>query len=200
MIPDRSTVDFEEAFHRHYEPLYRYLYRLTGDGDLAEDLAQEAFIRLLENPVGDGGVKAWLFTVGTNLVRDRSRVRGRREELLNQYDSQSTRPDRPDVELERRQRIAAVRAALHQLNERDREMLLLREEGFKYAEIAEVVGVAPSSVGTLLARALKRFEDAFDPATTTSEEAPEESRTRRPGGREERGGVEGADGSTPETS
>lgn len=193
-------MDLEQAFHRHYEQLYRYLFRLTGDGDLAEDLAQEAFIRLLENPVGDGGLKAWLFTVGTNLVRDRSRVRGRREELLNQYDSQSTQPDRPDVELERRRRIAAVRAALGQLSERDREMLLLREEGFKYSEIAEVVDVAPSSVGTLLARALKRFESAYDPANTSSGEATDETRARRPGGREDRGGVEGADGSDTETS
>lgn len=178
-------MDFESAFDRHYETLFRYLFRLTGDGDLAEDLAQETFIRLLEHPVEDGGLKAWLFTVGTNLVRDRSRVRGRREELLNQYDPQSMRPDRPDTELERRRRIAAVRAALGELSDRDREMLLLREEGFKYAEIAEVVGVAPSSVGTLLARALKRFEDAYDPANVASDETNGEPRTRRPGGRDD---------------
>jgi DNA-directed RNA polymerase specialized sigma24 family protein len=42
-------------------------------------------------------------------------------------------------------------------------MLLMREEGFRYREIAAVVNVAPASVGTLLARAVRRFEKALDP-------------------------------------
>lgn len=68
---------------------------------------------------------------------------------------------RPDEATERSLRIAAVRAALAQIGPRDREILLMREEGFRYAEIAEVVGVAPGSVGTLLARALRRFAAAY---------------------------------------
>ena len=54
-----------------------------------------------------------------------------------------------------------MRTALAKLAPRDREILLMREEGFRYAEIAEVVGVAPSSVGTLLARALGRFSSVY---------------------------------------
>jgi RNA polymerase sigma-70 factor (ECF subfamily) len=56
---------------------------------------------------------------------------------------------------------SGLRAALAELAPRDREILLMREEGFRYAEIAEVVGVAPSSVGTLLARALRRFSTVY---------------------------------------
>ncbi len=48
-------------------------------------------------------------------------------------------------------------------------MLLMREEGFRYSEIAKVIDVAPGSVGTLLARALKRFEKALDPKYVESE-------------------------------
>jgi RNA polymerase sigma-70 factor, ECF subfamily len=54
-----------------------------------------------------------------------------------------------------------VRAALEEVPERDRTLLLMREEGFKYDEIARIVGVAPGSVGTLLARALNRFADVY---------------------------------------
>lgn len=160
-------MDYEEVFDRHYAALFRYLHRLTGDADVADDLAQEAFIRLLEKDVTDEGIRSWLFTVARNLVRDRSRVRSRREELLDQYDTGPSRPRRPDETAERKERVEAVRAALDELSERDRTMLLLREEGFKYSEIAEVVGVKPSSVGTLLARALRRFEEAYDPGKRT---------------------------------
>lgn len=155
-------MDYNEVFDRHYDALFRYLHRLTGDEDLAEDLAQETFVRLLEQPVSEDGIRSWLFTVGRNLLRDRSRVRTRREELLDQFDTGPSRPERPDEATERRERVKAVRDALDQLSERDRTILLLREEGFKYAEIAEVIGVATSSVGTLLARALRRFENAYD--------------------------------------
>lgn len=160
-------MDYEKVFDRHYSALFRYLHRLTGDADVADDLAQEAFIRLLEKDVSDQGIRSWLFTVARNLVRDRSRVRSRREELLDQYDTGPSRPRRPDEAAERKERVEAVRTALEELSERDRTMLLLREEGFKYSEIAEVVGVKPSSVGTLLARALRRFEEAYDAGKKT---------------------------------
>lgn len=159
-------MDYEEVFHSHYSAVFRYLHRLTGDADVADDLAQETFVRLLEKQVSDEGIRSWLFTVARNLVRDRSRVRSRREELLDQYDTGPSRPQRPDEAAERQERVEAVRAALDELSERDRTMLLLREEGFKYSEIADVIDVSPSSVGTLLARALRRFEDAYDPGKT----------------------------------
>ena len=57
----------------------------------------------------------------------------------------------------RERAIQRVREALGVLSQRDREMLLLRQEGFSYREIAEVAGVSPRSVGTILARALQRF-------------------------------------------
>ena len=62
---------------------------------------------------------------------------------------------------EEAERIAEVRAVLERIPPRDRQLLLMREEGFKYEEIARVIGVAPASVGTLIARALKRFTEAY---------------------------------------
>lgn len=163
-------MDFETAFDRHYPALYRYLYRLTGDEDVAEDVAQESFIRLLENEVPESSVQSWLFTVGTNLVRDRARTRERRRRLLEAEDYGPDPPTRPDESTERAERIERVREALAELKDRDRKILLLREEGFQYSEIAEMIGVKASSVGTLLARALRRFEEAYrgleDPGET----------------------------------
>lgn len=161
-------MDFEAAFNSHYESLFRYVQRLVGDPDLASDVVQESFVRLLDNPLPDDEVRRWLFTVATNLVRDDARMKTRRQRLLvERYESSDLAGDPvevPDRAAARSERIAAARAALEQLAERDRRMLLMREEGFRYAEIAEVIGVAPGSVGTLLARALRRFEEALDPA------------------------------------
>ena len=154
-------MDFESQYDKLYPSLFRYLHRLTGDADAAEDIAQEAFVRLLKQSLPEDEVRPWLFTVAMNLVRDTARKTERRTRLLTTAPTLVTPTVLPDEGLERSERVARVRAVLDQLSERDRQLLLMREEGFKYDEIAAVVGVAPASVGTLIARALKRFTDAY---------------------------------------
>lgn len=154
-------MDFDDVFARLYPSLYRYLHRLTGDADAAEDIAQEAFVRLLRQPLPEAEVRPWLFTVAMNLVRDRARKNERRQRLLGGAPPLVSAATRPDEAVEQAERIETVRAALDRLSDRDRQLLLMREEGFKYEEIAGVIGVAPASVGTLIARALRRFVDVY---------------------------------------
>lgn len=169
-------MDFDAAYESHHPALYRYVHRLVGDPDLAADVVQESFVRLLDHPLPDDEVRRWLFTVATNLVRDDARMRTRRQRLLvERYQRSDLSPDpaeEPDRTAVRSERIAAVRAALDELPDRDRQMLLMREEGFRYSEIAKAIDVAPGSVGTLLARALRRFIGALDPAFKMGEAEP----------------------------
>lgn len=153
-------MNYDRLFEQLYPPLLRYLRRLTGDADAAEDAAQEAFVRLTEQSLPEGEVRPWLFTVATNLVRDRARKEGRHRRL-QPHVPESRGPELPDVALARRERVGQVRRALAELPERDRTMLLMREEGFKYDEIARAVDVAAGSVGTLLARASRRFAETY---------------------------------------
>lgn len=155
-------MNFETAFDRYHDAVYRYVHRLTGNPDEADELTQETFVRLLEHEVDGDKTKSWLFTVARNLVRDRSRTRRRRAELVEGEDLGPADPETPEETLRRSDRRRTVREALDRLKPRDREMLLMREEGFSYAEIADVVGVATTSVGTLLSRALRRFADAYE--------------------------------------
>ena len=155
-------MNYEAAFQRLYPSLFRYLQRLTGDEDVAEDLAQETFVRLLRQKIPEDEIRPWIFTVAMNLVRDRARKSERRLRLLSTAPELVTRPPLPDEQTERNERIGRVRGVLDRLPERDRQLLLMREEGFKYEEIARVVGVAPASVGTLIARALKRFVAMYE--------------------------------------
>lgn len=156
------TVDIDDLFHRLYPSLFRFLVRTTGDKDVAEDIAQEAFVRLLRQSIPGDEAKPWLYTVATNLVRDRARRSTRRERIMMSVPVSATETMQPDEALERNEKIAEVRQVLARLPERDRTLLIMREEGFTYAEIAKVVGVAPTSVGTLLARALRRFVAAYE--------------------------------------
>ncbi len=153
-------MNYDRLFEELYPALLRYLRRLTGDADAAEDAAQEAFVRLTENALPEAEVRPWLFTVATNLVRDRARKEDRHRRLQPHVPTASG-PELPDVSLARRERIGQVRRALAELPERDRTMLLMREEGFKYDEIASAVNVAAGSVGTLLARAARRFAETY---------------------------------------
>ncbi|HSR41040.1 MAG TPA: sigma-70 family RNA polymerase sigma factor [Longimicrobiales bacterium] len=157
-------MSFDDAlFDRLYPRLVRYGWRLTGDRDEAEDVAQEAFVRMVQRDVtgSEDGVRVWLFRTALNVVRDRARVRSNRERLLEENPPDLPAPDTPEEVTERRGDLVRARRALEALDPRDREILLLRQEGFKYREIAEAVEVAASSVGTLLARAQRRFAETY---------------------------------------
>ncbi|MGQ0815406.1 MAG: sigma-70 family RNA polymerase sigma factor [Gemmatimonadota bacterium] len=155
-------MDFDALFQRLYPSLFRYLHRLTGDADIADDIAQEAFVRLLKQSLPEAEVRPWLFTVAMNLVRDHARKVERRQRLLTTAPILVSPSVLPDEAVERSEAVGSVRIVLDQLSTRDQQLLLMREEGFKYEEIARVIGVAPASVGTLIARALRRFAELYE--------------------------------------
>jgi RNA polymerase sigma factor (sigma-70 family) len=158
------AVDFDLTFDELYPPLLRYCHRLTGDRDAAEDTAQEAMVRLythgVEGPTP--ALRVWLFKTATRLVRDRYRVEENRRRLLEANPVTPGETEGTERALERGRERRRVRKVLEQLGDRDREMLLMRYEGFSYREIAEMVDVAATSVGTLLARAERRFLDVLE--------------------------------------
>ncbi len=159
----RNAVDFDTTFDEEYMPLVHYCHRLCGDRDTAEDVAQEAMVRLFERDVegSSDGIRAWLFKTATHLVRDRYRVEGNRKRLLSENPVMPTETESPADALERAEDRARARRALDAMPDRDRELLLMRYSGFSYREIAEAVDVAATSVGTLLARAERRFTDVL---------------------------------------
>jgi RNA polymerase sigma-70 factor, ECF subfamily len=146
-------------FEEHHAALRRYLARFTGDADIAADIAQEAFVRFLEHAPDPAMAGPWLFRVATNLARDASRSSTRRRQLVMRGKammSHSDPPPAPDRAVSRTQARKMVAEAFEALSEKERMALLLREEGFAHREIAEALGTTTGSVGTLMARALRK--------------------------------------------
>jgi RNA polymerase sigma factor (sigma-70 family) len=158
--------EVEELFAAHHDAIYRHLVRLTGDGDLAADLAQETFVRWVEREPDRSNPRAWLYTVATNLARDHGRVGARRLTLIQGADRTTGMGEAepaPDGEVESNQTRDLVRKALDALSDKERTLLLMQQEGFTHREIAQAIDVNPKSVGVLLSRALRRFGDLARP-------------------------------------
>lgn len=118
-------------------------------------------MRLVSRPLPEAEARPWLFRVATNLFLDRTRTARRHERLLTLTPVLPGALPQPDEAVEREEQVELVRGALDALPERDRTLLLMRAEGFRYEEIARAVDVAPGSVGTLLTCATRRFIAAY---------------------------------------
>lgn len=168
-MPDRQL---ENAYLAEFPRLFRRLAYLLGNRSAAEDVAQDAFIQLYrEGPADLRNVGGWLNRVAIrlayNYLRGERRRRDREERVASDPGiggaAGASHPAAPSAEDRAWSNIQAeaVHRALQRLNPRDRLALLLRHEGHGYAEVAEAVDVDVSSVGTLLARATRRFAAAL---------------------------------------
>ena len=157
--------------HRYVELLAR---RIIVDAHRAEDIAQEAFLRLVRQLLSHDGeikVRAWLHRTTTNLAIDEHR----RLRTMQHYQEQASpieelqraleryHEDHPERAAERREiRLLIVRVIEH-LPVRYRQILALRElEGMDYPHIAERMGLSISAVESLLFRARRRFTEVYD--------------------------------------
>ncbi|MFN0181899.1 MAG: sigma-70 family RNA polymerase sigma factor [Gemmatimonadales bacterium] len=172
MPPLPSWQDqFARLFNAHHPGLFRYFARLSGDPDLAADLAQEALVALYRRGEAPETPGPWLVTVAMNRFRNARAKVARRTRLLTTARSEMAQADpSPPADgavLASGER-TRVRGILDGLEPREREILLLRAEGYSYREIAVALGIKDTSVGTILARAraafLERYGDGSDPS------------------------------------
>lgn len=193
-IQAHPTDRFDDLFRLLYPSLVPLAGRLLSDRAEAEDVVQEAFLRLaraghhnadagrplLEQP--DEVVGAWLRRVTMNLSINRLRDRRRAEARLlraTRLDSALdlehglTDDDSPARALLRAEARDEVQAALATLPERQRTCLLLRHAGHSYTEIAEALGIALGSVGVYLQRGERAFRAAYRPDDSDHHPQPE---------------------------
>ncbi|MBO8158776.1 MAG: sigma-70 family RNA polymerase sigma factor [Thermosyntropha sp.] len=141
--------------------IYRYAFYLTGEKEVAQDICQEVFLRWfsLDRPEEIEQPRAWLRKVCTHLSYNYLRHRNVR---LNLEDYEALESKEIASNMDRDLTNFEVEEALKRLSWKDQLLLKLRMEGLSYKEIAEVMGISLGSVGTLLARAMKRFKVEYE--------------------------------------
>jgi RNA polymerase sigma-70 factor (ECF subfamily) len=178
-VRDGSAAAFEELVLRYQSRLLRLLERLVGDRELAEDLAQEVFLRMYRSRkqyVAGAKFATWLFTIANNAASNALRNRSRRHEInLRGADSGSgTRPmDKlaqaasglmPARQLDKAEVRQVVQSAMESLSERQRLAVLLNKfEGMSYADVAQTMELSLEAVKSLLSRAREKLREALEP-------------------------------------
>jgi RNA polymerase sigma factor (sigma-70 family) len=133
------------------------------------ELVQDACLRFCESPTepseAGGNDRARLFRIARNLAIDLLR----RREVRRRYDPELERTnvlvltrDNPEQRLLKKERRDLIEAVFKQMDERQKECLLLRGSGRSYGEIAAVLGLSPESVGPTLGRALRKFRTMYE--------------------------------------
>lgn len=161
-----DVASFEALFYRHYDRVYGLLFRLIGSRAEAEDVTQEVFLKLYRQPLRGRqrhNVSAWLYRVATNMGYNHLRGRTRRwQRNTVLVPKESMDPIDPAEKVVRDEIKVAVRIVLARLPERQAQLLLLRQMGLSYAELAIACDIAPGSVGKLLSRAADAFRKVYD--------------------------------------
>jgi RNA polymerase sigma factor (sigma-70 family) len=167
-------ASFEALLAPHLPTLHRLAYRLTGSVADAEDLLQDALVRLYERRAELAAIEAlgpWLKRVLHNLFIDRARHYAKRR-LVSIGSAESERvlievavgfAPGPAAEAERRVDITALEAELGRLSVEHRTVLLMHDaEGYKLNEIQEITGVAIGTLKSRLHRARSRLRELLE--------------------------------------
>jgi RNA polymerase sigma-70 factor (ECF subfamily) len=153
---------FAEIVEHYQAPVVRYLFRLTGDHELARDLAQDTFVQAYKAILKTDSnlrLKAWLYRIATNNVLQ-NRRRGRLLTFIDFADWR--RPESGTGSADDTPDITAVQQALSRVPAGHRICLVLHfVEGFKYGEIAETLGISQEAVRKRVARGKQAFRKAF---------------------------------------
>ena len=156
-------------FERHHRSLFRYLLSLTRNREIAEDLVQDVFFRILRSRAtyqSERSFQVWMYQIARNANLDRVRQRHGEVIGIDEFgagipDIAASEPD-PETFAARNQDVKLLRAAMARLAADKREILVLsRFQGLKYTEIAEVLGCELNTVKVRVHRAMRALEQIY---------------------------------------
>jgi len=179
-VQDGDTDCYDVLVERYKIRLFNYLYRLTGNRDEAEEIAQEAFVKAYihaDKYKTIAKFSTWLYTIATNLVRNRVRSRSRAPQLISLWtrgwnDSEEERAIEiedntrrtPDEEINDAELSGIINRAIAGIPEKYRESFVLREiNELSYEEIAAVTGLKLGTVRSRINRARNYFRQLVAP-------------------------------------
>ncbi|HYP06146.1 MAG TPA: RNA polymerase sigma factor [Bryobacteraceae bacterium] len=166
-VRDGDSTSFALLLERHRNPVVHFLYRMVQNQAVAEELAQEVFLRVYRSRGSyepTAKFSTWLFRIATHLALNWIRD-GRHEKALESLDSPAGADDAPmrqfsdgapsvEQTLVRQARMAEIRAAIEALPEKQKAAVLMHKyQEMEYSQIASVLGCSESAVKSLVFRA-----------------------------------------------
>lgn len=178
-VRDNDAQAFEELMQRYQNRVLALLTHLVGSRDLAEDLAQEVFLRVYrarKRYVPGAKFSTWLFTITGNVASNALRTKARRKEVHLEPRPNDSAPHSLDAmalaasgmmptrQLDKAELCAAVQQAVGMLSDRQRMAVLLAKfEHFSYVDIGAVMDMSPQAVKSLLSRARLNLRESLQP-------------------------------------
>jgi RNA polymerase sigma-70 factor, ECF subfamily len=161
-----DSTELESLFISEYDRLARVIARVIRDPGRAEEIAVDVFLKWTRYPAAGGeGAKGWLYRTAITMALDETRDQTRRHQYAHLLavvpflrGRKAATPEDVHAEREEQRR---VRRVLSTLSRRDASLLVLRSDGFSYAETATILRLNAASVGTLLRRAQRAFKQEY---------------------------------------
>lgn len=156
-----------EHYDAEHVSLRRYLTFLGVDAETAREIVQESFLKLNQHLLAGGdraNLRAWLYRVAHNLARNAQKsFYASRTDLLDvtTLNGPAAGGTSAEEELLARERMSRLREAIGRLGPAQRQCLVLRSQGFKYREIAEVLNLAVSTVAENVQRGLEKLKESI---------------------------------------
>jgi RNA polymerase sigma-70 factor (ECF subfamily) len=157
-------MSFDEVYRNYYNELRRFSRQLSLSAESSEDIIQDTFLKFyleLNKNIEFNNPRAWLYKVFLNQFRTRME----RDNLINGSNGQlaGQRKFAGDlhedyIKNERRQIVIQM---LEKMVNRDKEILMLYHNGFSYAEMSEITGISPNSIGKTLVRAIESLKETI---------------------------------------
>ncbi len=155
----------EQLFAEYHQDIYRYLYGLARDGDLAEELTAETFLEVvksLHHFRGEADVKTWLFSIARHQWLGWLRRKGRHPETVLLDELLESQEPPPEHSLCAKSAAERIQELLLAEPERTQRIVQLRLSGYSFHEIAAAVGVSESSARVIDFRARAKIRETME--------------------------------------
>jgi len=166
----------EKLFRTYYKDIYRYLYSLTHDASLSEDLASDVFLEVVKSIAtfrGEADMKTWLFSIARHKWIDSLRKKSRRVEIvalsewLGENDGGGSREESrknndPEEQYLEKEILERIYSLLDTEPERTRNIVKLRLEGYSFYEIAKTENISESSARVIYFRAKEKIKESLE--------------------------------------
>ncbi|MBM7694302.1 RNA polymerase sigma-70 factor (ECF subfamily) [Peribacillus deserti] len=149
----------EEVYQAYKNPVFHYLYNMCRNRTTAEELTHDTFIKAIKGYGqfrGESSLKLWLFKIARNTYLNNARKFSQKNEIPYAEPELQVSGTTWNIDTE-----MMVRQTLHKLTEKERTLLVLREQGFSLSEMADILVQTEGSIKVGIHRAKKKFKEYY---------------------------------------